>query len=58
MKPGGTGVNVTVLEPPPQLSIIAAATNRRTGEITSHRSVRDIVMTLPMQVRAVKAVGD
>jgi hypothetical protein len=46
-----------VEELPPQLSIIAAATKRRTGEITSHRSHRDIVMTLPMPMRGVKA-GD
>jgi hypothetical protein len=56
-KPGGTGVDVMVEELPPQLSIIAAATKRRTGEITSHRSHRDIVMTLPMPMRGVKA-GD
>jgi hypothetical protein len=57
-KPGGTGVETTVLELPPQLSIIDAATRKRTGEITSHRNHRDIVMTLPMRVRGVKAGAD
>jgi hypothetical protein len=50
-------VEVAVDELLPQLSIIAAATKRRTGEITSHRSHRDIVMTLPMPMRGVKAGG-